>query len=352
MLTRIYTMTHKKFEVPHSSTYIPMHVGAWNKEDLGYLWDSTGDNISSLNPYFAELTGMYWVWKNVKDCDIVGICHYRRYPVNDLNQGMSANEYEDILEKYDLITSKLLELPNPYYYGFEQNHNIRDLNCVGNAIKELYPEDYKLYEEIVHGNRTYFGNIIVARKALYDEYCNWLFPIFFKVHSEIGLYLDEYDNYHKRVYGFISEILLLVWVRSRNLNPYECKIGMLGEKKETAELKSDLAKYFKEHNHKKAQEYFENVLKSRPDVTMEASDITGELKICMQIISTCNFEEADGKKTVLEYVDDYSDLIKMFSNINRMVAGKRLDKSVIAEMFGGYIISDEAVYVAEKIYCN
>lgn len=319
MSIKVFAMTHKKYDFPEGNTYTPLQVGAKIHEDLGYLKDDSGDNISELNPYFAELSGMYWVWKNVSEYENVGICHYRRYPVNDNNQGMSAAEYEKLLEEYDLITSKLLELPNPYYYGFGKNHNIRDLDLVSETIKKLYPDYYPAYEEIIHGTHTYFGNIIVAPKKLYDEYCAWLFPIFFQVHNIIGDDLVKYDDYHKRVYGFISEILLLVYVKVRNLKAFECKIGMLGEKKETAELKIALADFFKKHDVEGAQKYFEEVIKMRPDVMMEASDITGELKICMQIIATYNFEKDVYEKSIIDYVDDYKTLVHLFETINKTV---------------------------------
>lgn len=321
MSVKIFTMTHKSFDLPPDDTYIPMQVGAEGKEDLGYLKDNIGDNISSLNPFFAELSGMYWVWKNVVQYDYVGICHYRRYPVNADNMGMSATEYEAVLSSCDLITSKLIELPNPYYVGYKANHNIRDLELIGKVLGELYPDYKKCFEDTVHDRYTYFGNIIVAPKALFDEYCAWLFPIFFRVHEMIGKELEEYDDYHKRMYGFVSEILLYVWVKVRGLKAYECKIGMLGEKKETIELKQKLSEYFMKHDYKGAQKYFETVLKVRPDVMMEASDVTGELKLCMQIIATCNYEcsASDNPRFVLEYIDDYRRLMELFSSINKNV---------------------------------
>lgn len=43
--------------------YQPLQVGREEKEDLGYLCDNTGDNISAENCYYSELTGLYWIWK-------------------------------------------------------------------------------------------------------------------------------------------------------------------------------------------------------------------------------------------------------------------------------------------------
>ena len=79
MKTQIFVMTHKKFNPPKDTVYVPLQVGSALNPDLGYMKDDTGDSISDLNPYYGELTGMYWLWKNYSDVDIIGICHYRRY---------------------------------------------------------------------------------------------------------------------------------------------------------------------------------------------------------------------------------------------------------------------------------
>ena len=81
----MYIITHKKFDIPQGADgFSVLQVGAANNGELGYLRDDSGENISKMNPYFCELTGMYWLWKNVKE-DYVGICHYRRY-FNDKKQ--------------------------------------------------------------------------------------------------------------------------------------------------------------------------------------------------------------------------------------------------------------------------
>ena len=76
--TKVYIATHKKFDEPKIENYMPLHVGAVNGKNLGYLTDDTGENISNQNTHYCELTGLYWIWKNTTD-ENVGLVHYRRY---------------------------------------------------------------------------------------------------------------------------------------------------------------------------------------------------------------------------------------------------------------------------------
>ena len=61
---KIVVATHKKYRMPVDEMYIPLHVGATGKKDsegkeldLGYVKDNVGENISTLNASFCELTG-------------------------------------------------------------------------------------------------------------------------------------------------------------------------------------------------------------------------------------------------------------------------------------------------------
>ena len=93
--------------MPEDDVYMPLHVGAEGKESLGYTPDNTGENISSKNPNYCELTGLYWAWQNM-NCEYIGLCHYRRYfgkstHTKDIEKKKSAifhrADYEKLLEK-------------------------------------------------------------------------------------------------------------------------------------------------------------------------------------------------------------------------------------------------------------
>jgi hypothetical protein len=49
-----------------------------------------------------------------------------------------------------------------------------------------------------------------------NNYCTWLFDILFKLENK-GLF-NDYDSFHARFYGRISELLLDVWIRTNKLS--------------------------------------------------------------------------------------------------------------------------------------
>ncbi|MBQ0066990.1 MAG: DUF4422 domain-containing protein [Phascolarctobacterium sp.] len=73
---------HKPAWIPNDEMFMPLFVGAEGKENWGnekdVVGDNSGDNISIKNPFYCELTGLYWAWKNL-NCDYIGLSHYRRY---------------------------------------------------------------------------------------------------------------------------------------------------------------------------------------------------------------------------------------------------------------------------------
>ena len=317
MKVKIYTMTHKKFTPPADPVYVPMQVGRAVGTDLGYTGDDTGDNISDLNEFYGELTGIYWVWKNEQDADIVGICHYRRYFLNEDGQFMSAEDYEHILAEHDVMISELATGNGSNRERFSNSHNVENLDLAGAAIQELYPRDYAAFLQVMQEDKCCYGNLMVAKKELFDDYCQWLFPIFIWMADKIDV--SSYDMYHKRLFGFLSEVLLYVWVKARNLNAYESRIGVTGEKAETVEFKQVMQQLVAAGDIDQAKELFYGYLKLRPDIRENISDLKGEIPIIEVLLYIMHQERKAGVSGLLAFTNQLPVLIEHYRNIRKLI---------------------------------
>lgn len=353
MSIQIFVITHKPFTPPEDSMYVPLQVGRANAEDLGFLGDDTKDSISEQNPFFCELTGMYWLWKNYSGADYIGICHYRRYLINEQGSVFTEPQLLRLLETYDIITTKLLTLTCSYYHGFGENHHIKDLITAGEVLKEKYPAYSDTFERLVHGPHTYFGNIFVTSKENYNRYCAWLFDILFEVQKRTDF--TGYNDYHKRLFGFLSEFLQTVWIEYHQMRVCECKVGMVGEKYETRKLRERLAEFFEKRDYTGAGNCFMESYEKRPDILMEASDVTGELRLCMQIISTCSFEDELYGKCILDLIRDYDSLIAHFHKLNAAVCRFLNDRPLTEDvrfLRQDDAVTPKAVEISLQMFCK
>ena len=275
---RIFVATHVPFEPPQEPIYVPLQVGRSGKPDLGYLGDHTGENISDLNFLYGELTGLYWIWQNVQDVDYVGLCHYRRYFINEQKQAMRAEEYLSYLQAYDAIVPKHMQCEDgcTYREQFGRAHNLHDLDAVGRALKRLYPAYGEAYDRAMQGTVFYYGNLVVTSMDILSAYAEWLFTIFLEAGEEIDV--SSYDNYHKRVYGFLSEQMFYVFAMANHLNLCEVSVGVSAEKAETKELKELLQRLIAEHKIQEARSLLEQRLQARPDLLLPGSDVHHELQ--------------------------------------------------------------------------
>ncbi|PHU37544.1 capsular biosynthesis protein [Agathobacter ruminis] len=352
MRTKIYVMTHKKFDIPSDSMYLPMQVGRAthpNPELASYLGDDTGDSISEKNCYYSELTGLYWIWKNEKCADIVGCCHYRRYLLNHAGYMFRQDEIQTILKSYDIITTKRLDLNFSYYYGFGENHKIYYLDETMKVLDDLYPDYATTFRRLVQEKHTYFGNMMICKKELYDAYMEFLFGTLFELEKRITV--EEEDSYHRRIFGFISEFLQYVWIVHRNLKVYECMVGMLGEKAETREVKQQLGRFFAKCDFEGAKNYFLECRQKRPDILMEASDVTGELHLCMQVIVTAGLEQRQYGTNLLSHTNQFEELMQYMNHLNAYHAQLAKDhvEPALQDWIDAHEISDVAHRISEQV---
>lgn len=228
---KIFVVYHRDSPRIEHEPFVPIQVGSG--APLGMLRDNTGDNISAKNPNYCELTAQYWIWKNVKDADVVGLCHYRRIPsftnddsaeFSDFSEetcqrfGWTQERISDLMRENDILLPPCWavfpvgepgNVMSPYDF-YARHHRENDMRVALDVIREKTPELADSAERVLlQGTEQCFGCISVMRKSLFDAYSEWLFTVLFEVEKRITLPKNREEA---RLFGFLAEALLNVWV--------------------------------------------------------------------------------------------------------------------------------------------
>lgn len=229
---KIIVATHKKYKMPSDDIYVPIHVGREQSKELGYIGDNTGENISNKNSFYCELTGLYWGWKNL-ECEYLGLVHYRRHLTNsNLLCRNKENKYDDIIgskqiEKLLKEVDVILPSKRKYYIETIYSHYIHTLEGetldeTKVIIDEFYPEYSKSFEDVMNRRSAHMFNMFIMKKTILNDYCEWLFSILDKLEKRIDP--SQYDSFHARYLGRISELLLDVWLDKNKIKYKEVPI--------------------------------------------------------------------------------------------------------------------------------
>lgn len=226
---------HKPYWMPEGACYLPVQVGRALHSDnvLGFAGDDTGDNISTKNPCYCELTALYWAWKNLA-ADYVGLVHYRRYftrcEVHDVearkHEILTASEWESLLKAHPVIVPKkrryYIETNRSHY---NHAHHSDGLDCAEMYIRMAWPEYLPAFEKVMNRTWAHMFNMFIMRKDLLDDYCAWLFEILTIVETRVDI--TGWDAYESRICGFVSELLLDVWLEKNGIAYYEQNVSFL-----------------------------------------------------------------------------------------------------------------------------
>ncbi|MBS4462094.1 MULTISPECIES: DUF4422 domain-containing protein [unclassified Facklamia] len=219
MKINILIATHRQVNLPKLQGYLLVQCGSKinDKIKTEYQRDDDGENISELNPYYSELTGLYWAWKNL-ETDILGLVHYRRFFVKNksakelLDRVLDADSIVKLLESKDIVVPKKTN----YYIETLESHYSNTLNdshidVLRNIIMTNYPSDIHVFNEVMQQTGGYMYNMFIANKKISDEYCEWLFPILDDAYKIIGN--KGMTEFEKRYVGRLSELLFNVWLK-------------------------------------------------------------------------------------------------------------------------------------------
>jgi hypothetical protein len=254
---KIYVFYYKKGSILElDQIYQPIMAGnSFLEGRTDFPGDDTGDNISSKNKYYSELTGIYWVWKNTRQ-DITGACHYRRYftaqpepflyqlkrllyfpaGLHKKRSGLiytkntklfveriiNQKEIEFLLQKYDAILPQARKLKYSVETHFTRYHDINDLKLIESILNKKHPEYLEAFQEVLNGKKLYANNMFILKDEHFQEFMNWWFDVLFEFEQRIDL--NKYTDYQQRIFGFVAERLLNVWFRKKQLHCIELPV--------------------------------------------------------------------------------------------------------------------------------
>lgn len=186
----------------------PVEVGAARRDKFYYgQKDNTGNNISEENEFYGELTGLYWIWKNIKfdKDDLIGFCHY--------NKALKITN-KQILRFFNKEKgTKWVALKESYIQG---HPNQNEIDVILSILKKNYSEYYdtwmKIYDKNASGKKCRAANMFLTSYCEFDKYCKFLFSVLFEMRKQLGNNYRDCDVGMRRYCAYMGERLLAVYL--------------------------------------------------------------------------------------------------------------------------------------------
>ena len=164
----------------------------------------------------------------------MGLVHYRRYFTNKevrnieekKQQVLTSEQWQTLLEQYPVVVADkrryYIESNRSHY---NHAHHSEGLDVTETIIAEMYPEYSEAFATVCNRTWAHMFNMFVMRRDLYNQYCEWLFAILFELEKRVDI--SDYNPYESRIFGFVSEILLDVWIEKNQINYKEQNVSFM-----------------------------------------------------------------------------------------------------------------------------
>ena len=226
----VYVVTHKDAKLsalPEGYKFIHAEH-AIAKNDFGYAGDDTGENISRLNLLIDEAIALYRIWKNISHTH-TGFVHYRRFFTNDNTQKLfepnkilSTEEILNFLSEYDIILNKeWLSERSQVEYRIKTTRSPNLVKAATEIIRKhlahKHPEYLDAFEETMNDFVMFHYEMFLARRNIFEAYCEWLFSFMIDATEEMldrlligGKKLNELPHDWSRLPGFYVERIMTI----------------------------------------------------------------------------------------------------------------------------------------------
>ena len=248
---RVVVAAHKPYWMPSDPCYLPVWAGSARSEGEvpdGWQRDDAGENISDKSWGYCEMSALYWAWRNLPT-DHLGLVHYRRHFSAPGARGdkrsriISGDSLREILARTPVI------LPRERRYWIETGwshyahaHHEQDLVATRQVLSEMHPDCVGIFDDVLGRTHVHRFNMFCMRRDLADEYCSWVFPMLAELEERIDL--TGYTEADRRVYGYMSERLLDVWVERAGVSFTELPVVFLESQHWPAKAAAFLARKF------------------------------------------------------------------------------------------------------------
>ncbi len=242
---RFYVATHKAWPLPRDDgLFTPIGCGGYGADHPGAVADDTGVNISSKNAHYSELTGWYWIWKNVADADVVGVCHYRRYfflhpghqmfgqvklacapsaeNIAFLTHPQCASVVAAALNGADVIVPRREDLGMSLAAQYRRYHPAEDWDLFIEAIKATDSSLFRhvgIFDRVRH---AHLYNMMIARKGYFDRYMEALFAVTDWMERQKPFRRDAYQC---RVPAFLAERFFNLYLAATAARCFEVPVA-------------------------------------------------------------------------------------------------------------------------------
>ncbi len=146
--------------------------------------------------------------------------HYRRFflecgkkstsPAQDI---ISRDRIISILRNHEVIVPfpavKVKDYARLYKNTPLEQQKDQNMVILDRIIQRWHPDEYQSWEKTVYGKTMIFGNMLIARRKVFDEYSEWLFDVLARYDDCIK---ESGEERVPRMDGFLSELLLKVWL--------------------------------------------------------------------------------------------------------------------------------------------
>lgn len=226
--------------------YVPVHVGAALADEPipGFQRDDEGDNISTENPRYCELTALYWAWRNL-DAEYLGLAHYRRqFAGSGERKTLTSAEAHELLKKAPVILPK----PRNYFHVTTVEKHYGDtfdpmhIECLRIALGLVYPEYLETFNKRMASSKIHLYNMMIMRRDILDAYLSWMFEVL--RYAEAGIDFEGLSAFDARAVGRISERLLDTWIDVNGIAYAECPVVSMEKVRWDKKVTSALAAKF------------------------------------------------------------------------------------------------------------